>query len=95
MGVTRCRKIESDRDYQKNKERVQELKVLGKKEKLHSTIKKYEGGPITTKPTKDTKILDKWRFIYQQSPFGSIYLTQGCSNFFNPSKKDVFWRSAK
>jgi len=27
--------------YQKNKERVQELKVLWKKEKLHSTINKY------------------------------------------------------
>ena len=40
-GVTRSRKIESDRDYQKNKERVQELKVLWKKEKLHSTINKY------------------------------------------------------
>ena len=33
--------IESDRDCQKNKERIQELKVLWKKEKLHSTIKKY------------------------------------------------------
>ena len=41
MGVTRSRKIESDRDYQKNKECVQELKVLGKKDKLHSTINKY------------------------------------------------------
>ena len=37
----RSRKIESDRDYQKNKERVQELKVLWKNEKLHSTINKY------------------------------------------------------
>ena len=41
MGVTRSRKIDSDRDYQKNKERVQEFKVLWKKEKLHSTINKY------------------------------------------------------
>jgi len=41
IGVSRSRKIESDRDYQKNKEHVQELKVLGKKEKLHSTINKY------------------------------------------------------
>ena len=28
IGVTRSRKIKSDSDYQKNKERVQELKVL-------------------------------------------------------------------
>ena len=45
-GVNRSRNIESDRDYQKNKEvlehiRVQELKVLWKTEKLHSTINKY------------------------------------------------------
>ena len=38
IGVTRSRKIESDRDYQKNKESVQDLKALWKKEKLHSTI---------------------------------------------------------
>ena len=30
IGVTRSRRIESDRDYQKSKERVQELKVLCK-----------------------------------------------------------------
>ena len=41
IGVTRSRKIESDRDYQKNKERVEELRVLWKKEKLLSTINKY------------------------------------------------------
>ena len=41
IGVTRSRKIESDRDYQKNKERVQELKVLWKMKRLHSTINKY------------------------------------------------------
>ena len=41
LGVTRSRKIEPDRDYQKNKERVQKLTVLWKKEKLYSTIKKY------------------------------------------------------
>ena len=35
------RKIESDRGYQKNKERIHELKVLWQKEKLHSTISKY------------------------------------------------------
>ena len=40
-GVTRSTKIESDKDYQKNKEHVQELKVLWKKERLHSTIYKY------------------------------------------------------
>ena len=40
-GVTRSRKIESDSDYKKNKERVQELKGLWKKEKLYSTINKY------------------------------------------------------
>ena len=34
-------KIESDRGYQKNNERVRELKVLLKKERLHSTINKY------------------------------------------------------
>ena len=41
-----------------------------------------------------TKNLEKWRFISQQSPFSSIHLTQPCSNFFNPSRKHVFWRSA-
>ena len=41
IGVTRSRKIESDMGYQKNKERVQELKVLWKNEKLLSTINKY------------------------------------------------------
>ena len=39
--VTRSRKIESDGDYQKNKERVQELKVLWKKETLYSTNNNY------------------------------------------------------
>ena len=39
--VATSRKIESDREYQKNKERVRELKVLWKKEELHSTISKY------------------------------------------------------
>ena len=39
--VTRSRKIESDRDYQKNKDCVQELKVLWKRGILHSTINKY------------------------------------------------------
>ena len=34
-------KIESDRDYRENKGRVHELKVLWKKERLHSTINKY------------------------------------------------------
>ena len=38
LGVTRSREIESYRDYQ---ERVQELKVLWKNEKLHATINKY------------------------------------------------------
>ena len=33
--------IESDRDYQKNKERVQELKILWKNKTLYSTINKY------------------------------------------------------
>ena len=33
IEVTRSKKIESDRDYQKNKECVQELKVLWKKKK--------------------------------------------------------------
>ena len=32
IGVARSRKIGSDRDFQKNKERVQEFKVLWKKE---------------------------------------------------------------
>ena len=41
IGVTRSGKIESDRNYQKNKARVQELKISWKKEKLHSTINKY------------------------------------------------------
>ena len=41
IRVTRSRKIESDSDYQKNKERVQELKVLWKREKQHSKIDKY------------------------------------------------------
>ena len=36
IGVARSRNIESDRDYQINKERVQELKVLWKGERLHS-----------------------------------------------------------
>ena len=40
IGVTRSRKIESDGDYLKNNERVQELKVLWKKAKLHYTINK-------------------------------------------------------
>ena len=40
LVVTRSRKIESDRGYQKNEEGVWELKVLWKKEKLHSTINK-------------------------------------------------------
>ena len=39
--ITRSRKIESDMDYQKNKEHVQELEVLWEEEKLHSTINKY------------------------------------------------------
>ena len=38
MGVTRSRTIKSHRDYQKNKERV-----VWKRQKLHSTINKYEG----------------------------------------------------
>ena len=41
MGSPDLKKIESDRDYQKNKERVHELKVLWKKERLHLTINKY------------------------------------------------------
>ena len=41
IGVTRSRKIKSDGDYQKNKERAQELKILWKKEKLLHTINKY------------------------------------------------------
>ena len=41
IEVTRSRKIEFDRDYQKNEEHVQEVKVLWKNEKLHSTINKY------------------------------------------------------
>ena len=41
IGIVRSTKIESDRNYQKNKERVQELKVLLKKEKLLSTINRY------------------------------------------------------
>ena len=41
IGVNRSRKIESDRDYQKNKQRVQELTVLWKNEKSHSTISMY------------------------------------------------------
>ena len=41
IGVTRSRVIESERDFHKNKERVQELKVLWKNERLHSTINKY------------------------------------------------------
>ena len=41
IGVIRSRKIEFDSDYRNNKERVQELKALWKKEKLHSTINKY------------------------------------------------------
>ena len=41
LQVYRSRKIESDRHYQKNKERVQELKVLWKKKKLLSAINKY------------------------------------------------------
>ena len=43
IGLTRSRKIESDGDYQKNKERFPEFKILWKNEKLHSTIHKYEG----------------------------------------------------
>ena len=44
IGIARSRKIESDRDYQKNKEhkeRVEEHKVLWKKERLLSTSNKY------------------------------------------------------
>ena len=42
VGVTRSREIVSDRDYQeKNKERVEELKVLWDKEELCPTINKY------------------------------------------------------
>ena len=41
IGVTRSRKIKCDMDYLKNEERVQELKVLWKRERLHSTINKY------------------------------------------------------
>ena len=41
IGIIRSRKIESDRDYQKSKERIQVLKVLWKKERLHSKINKY------------------------------------------------------
>ena len=41
MWVYRSLQIESDRGYQKNKERVQELKVFWKKEKLLSTLNKY------------------------------------------------------
>ena len=41
ISVTRSRSTECDRDYQENTERVHELKVLWKKEKLHSTISKY------------------------------------------------------
>ena len=41
IEATRSKKIESDRDYQKDKERIQELKILLKKKKLHSTINKY------------------------------------------------------
>ena len=54
IRVTTSRKIESDRDCQKNKERVQELKILWKQEKLHSTISEY----IETFATKhDYKLL--------------------------------------
>ena len=42
MGSPDLKKIGSDREgYQKNKERVHELKVLWKKERLHATINKY------------------------------------------------------
>ena len=41
IGVTRFKKIEFNRNYQKNKKRVQELKILWKNEKLHSTFNKY------------------------------------------------------
>ena len=41
IGVTRSKKTESDTDFQKYKERAQELKVLWKKERLHSTINTY------------------------------------------------------
>ena len=39
---------------------------------------------------RKTKILEKWWFISQQSPFSSIHLTQWGSNFFNPPEKHVF-----
>ena len=41
MEVTRSRQIESDSIYLKNKERVQELRILWKKKKLHFTNNKY------------------------------------------------------
>ena len=41
MGLPDLERSNLIGDYQKNKKRVQELKVLWKKEKLYSTINKY------------------------------------------------------
>ena len=39
--VTRSTAIESEGDYQKNKKRIQELKALWNKERLHCTMNQY------------------------------------------------------
>ena len=51
----------------------------------------YEGGPISTYPTKEKRKFWKVAIYYStQSPFSSIYLTKRCSNFFNPSENHAF-----
>ena len=68
IGVTRSKKIVSDRDYQKNKERVQELEVLWKNETLDSTINKYIDAFDTTRLQAFTSQIVTFK-ILTQVPF--------------------------
>ena len=89
MGVTGFRKIESDRDYQKNKERIQELKILWKREKLLSTINEYIETFDTNTTTSFTSQIVTFKILTQVpflcvSPFLIFFLLP-------PKNLDSFW----
>ena len=68
-AVTKSKKW-SDRDIRKNKERVQELKVLWKGERLHSTINKYIETLIFTILQACCSQIVTFKILNSSPPFG-------------------------